>query len=83
LELYVEAGIPAPRVLQLATLGAAKVMKKDQALGSIAPGKLADLILVDGDPAKQISDIRKVRVVIKDGTRYQVAELDQALGVKP
>jgi imidazolonepropionase-like amidohydrolase len=83
LELYSEAGIPAPKVLQIATIGAARVMKKDKELGSIAPGKLADLIVVDGDPSKNVSDIRKVRVVIKDGVRYQVSELDQALGVKP
>ncbi|HYV48481.1 MAG TPA: amidohydrolase family protein [Myxococcaceae bacterium] len=83
LELYEDAGIPAPKVLQIATLGAARVMKKDQELGTIAPGKLADLILVDGDPSKHISDIRKVRTVIKDGTRYVVSELDQALGVRP
>jgi imidazolonepropionase-like amidohydrolase len=83
LELYAEAGIPAPKVLQLATLGAARVMRKDKELGSIAPGKLADLILVEGDPSKSISDIRKVRVVIKDGVRFVVSELDQALGVRP
>ncbi|HVE81710.1 MAG TPA: amidohydrolase family protein [Myxococcales bacterium] len=83
LELYAGAGIPAPRVLQIATLGAARVMKKDKELGSIAPGKLADLILVDGDPSKNVSDIRKVRTVIKDGTRFVVSELDQALGVRP
>lgn len=68
---------------QIATLGAARVMKKDQELGSIAPGKLADLILVDGDPSKHISDLRKVQTVIKDGTRYVVSELDQALSVRP
>ncbi|HEY8211759.1 MAG TPA: amidohydrolase family protein, partial [Myxococcaceae bacterium] len=82
LELYTEAGIPAPKVLQIATLGSARVMKKDKELGSIAPGKLADLILVDGDPSKNMSDIRKVRTVIKDGTRFVVSELDQALGVR-
>jgi imidazolonepropionase-like amidohydrolase len=83
LELYADAGIPAPQVLQIATLGAARVMKKDQELGTIAKGKLADLILVDGDPSQRISDLRRVRTVIKDGTRYVVSELDKALGVRP
>jgi imidazolonepropionase-like amidohydrolase len=83
LVLYVDAGIPAPKVLQLATLGAARVMKRDQELGSVAPGKLADVILVDGDPARQISDIYRVKTVVKDGVVYQVADLDRALGVKP
>ena len=83
LELYASAGIPAPRVLQLATLGAARVVKRDRELGSITPGKLADMILVEGDPAAHIRDIRRVRTVIKDGAIYQVADLDRALGVKP
>jgi imidazolonepropionase-like amidohydrolase len=83
LELYRKAGIPAPKVLQLATLGAARVVKRDSELGSIAPGKLADVILVDGDPAAHISDIRRVRTVVKDGVVFQVADMDRALGVIP
>ncbi len=83
LELYAQAGVPAGKVLQLATLGAARVVKKDSELGSIAPGKLADMILVEGNPVQHISDIRRVRTVIKDGTVYQAADLDHALGVRP
>ena len=83
LELYVKAGIPAPKVLQLATLGAARVMKHDQELGSIAPGKLADLVLVDGDPTTNISDIRKVEMVVKDGVVYKTEDLYKAIGVQP
>lgn len=81
LELYVQAGIAAPAVLQIATLGAARVMKREAQLGSIAVGKLADLILVDGDPTRQIGDIRNVEVVVKDGVRYDAAELLNAAGV--
>ncbi len=83
LELYVEAGIPAPAVLRIATLDAARVMKSDADLGSIATGKLADLILVDGDPTRNISDVRKVRLVVKDGVLYRPDEIDRAIGVKP
>ena len=83
LELYEQAGIPSPKVLQLATLGAARVMKRDQELGSIEAGKLADVILVDGNPATQVGDVRKVRTVVKDGVLYRAAELDRAVGVKP
>jgi len=83
LELYVQAGIPAPKVLQLDTLGAARIMKRDQELGSIASGKLADVILVDGDPSAHISDIRRVTTTVKDGVVYQNSALYQALGVKP
>jgi imidazolonepropionase-like amidohydrolase len=83
LELYQQAGIPAPKVLQLATFGAARVMKRESEVGSIASGHLADVILVDGDPSRSISDIRKVKTVVKDGVVYQTADLDRALGVKP
>jgi imidazolonepropionase-like amidohydrolase len=83
LELYVDSGIPAPEVLRIATLGAARVMKRDQELGSIAPGKLADMILVDGDPASRISDIRRVVLTVKDGVTYDPNAIWRILGVKP
>ena len=83
LELEVEAGIPAPQVLQNATLNAARIMGLDKELGSIAPGKLADVILIDGDPTKNISDIRKTALVVKDGVVYKPAELYTELGVTP
>jgi imidazolonepropionase-like amidohydrolase len=83
LELYVEAGIPAPDVLRIATLGAARVMQRDRELGSIAPGKLADLILVDGDPARNISDIRRTHVVIKGGVLFDPVKLYESVGVAP
>jgi imidazolonepropionase-like amidohydrolase len=82
LELWVRAGIPPAEVLRRATLGAAQVMKHNDTRGSIAPGKLADVILVDGDPATNISDIRKVELVVKDGVIYRSAELYKALGIK-
>lgn len=83
LELYNEAGIPANEVLKLATIGAARIMKRDGELGSIAPGKLADLILVDGNPAERISDIRRVSLVVKDGKIYEPAALYKNIGVRP
>ncbi len=83
LELDVEAGIPASQVLQNATLNAARIMSMDKELGSIAPGKLADLTLVDGNPAADIHDIRKTELVVKDGVLYRSAELYSELGVAP
>jgi len=83
LELDVQLGIPANKVLQDATLNAARIMKLDGDLGSIAPDKLADLTLVDGDPTANISDIRKTALVVKDGVLYKPAELYSALGVAP
>ncbi len=75
LKLYVAAGIPAPEVVSLATLGAARIMGMHHELGSITLGKLADLILVDGDPTANISDIRRVVNVIKDGVLYHPAAI--------
>jgi imidazolonepropionase-like amidohydrolase len=83
LENYVAAGIPAPEALKMATLVPAQVMKHDKDLGTIVPGKLADFILVDGDPTTRISDIRRVILTVKDGVLYETAGLWKALGVKP
>jgi imidazolonepropionase-like amidohydrolase len=83
LELDVQAGIPANKVLQNATLNAARIMKMDGDLGSIAAGKLADVTLVNGDPVANISDIRKTALVMKDGVLYRPEELYSAVGVAP
>lgn len=83
LENYVAAGIPAPEVLKIATLGAARVTKHDKDLGTVAPGKLADFILVDGDPVANIGDIRRVVLTVKDGVVFKTADLWQVVGVKP
>ena len=83
LELEVQAGIPPAQVLQNATLNAARIMSMDNDLGSIAPGKLADMVLVDGDPTTNISDVRKTVVVVKDGIVYKPAELYTELGITP
>jgi imidazolonepropionase-like amidohydrolase len=83
LELYAEAGIPPADVLYLATLGAAQVMKRDAELGTIAAGRLADVVLVDGDPTVRMSDIRRTRLVVKDGVVYEPDRLYAAIGVAP
>ena len=83
LELWVEAGIPAKEVLALATLGAAQVMGKDKELGSIAPGKMADLVIVDGDPVADIKAVRRTETIVTRGRVFKAAEIDQALGIQP
>jgi imidazolonepropionase-like amidohydrolase len=83
LEIDAEAGIPPPEVLRLATLGAARIMGFEHQLGSVRPGKLADLVLIDGDPAARISDVRKAVLTVKDGVVYRPAELYGELGVRP
>ncbi|MCO4821463.1 MAG: amidohydrolase family protein [Flavobacteriaceae bacterium] len=82
LENYVRAGISTKDVLILATLTSAKNAWVDDELGSIEVGKLADLILVDGNPVNNISDIRRVELTIKNGNIYNPKELYQAIGIK-
>jgi imidazolonepropionase-like amidohydrolase len=83
MELWVSAGIPAAKVLQIATSGAARVMKVDGETGSIRVGKQADLVLVDGDPTRSIRDARKCQIVVKGGMVYRSADLYQAASIKP
>lgn len=83
LELEVKAGIPPAKALQIATWNAAKLLKQEKELGSIAPGKKADFVLVDGDPSKNISDIRRCRLVAKNGTLYKSGVVYAAVGIKP
>jgi imidazolonepropionase-like amidohydrolase len=83
LELYVRAGIPAAEVLRMATLTSAQVIGADGERGVIAPGKLADLILVNGDPSAHIADIHKVEVVVKGGKVYDPARIERSLGITP
>ena len=83
LELYVRAGIPAPEVLRMATLTSAEVMGANKERGVIAPGKLADMILVDGDPTKNMRDLDKLTTVIKGGNIYDPAAIEKALGIVP
>jgi hypothetical protein len=83
LELWVRAGVSPSDTLRAATLGSAEVNRRAADLGVVAPGKFADFILVDGDPLKNISDIRRVRTVVKDGAVHDAAALYAAVGVKP
>ncbi len=83
LELYVQAGIPPADVLALATIGAARVMRRDAESGSIAVGKRADLVLVDGDPTRDIAAVRNADAVVCRGVVYDPAELFAAMGMRP
>ena len=65
LELYVQAGMTPIAAIQAATIVSARVMKLEKESGSVEVGKRADLMLVDGDPLKNISDIRRVVSVVK------------------
>jgi hypothetical protein len=83
LELYVKAGIPPAEVLRIATWDAANYTRTLDRAGSITPGKFADLILLEDDPTKDISAIRRINLVMKEGVVYFPAELHGATGIKP
>src|ERR1700686_1974197 len=83
LELEVQAGIPPAKSLQIATYNAARLLKQDKELGSIAEGKKADFLLVEGNPVEHISDIRRCRLVMKNGTLYDSGNLYAAVGIQP
>ena len=72
------AGIPNASVLKAATINGARALKVDDQLGSIEPGKLADLVIVQGNPLQDIKAAREVRMVIKDGVAYDPEELLQS-----
>jgi len=81
LELYVRAGIPAGEVLRMATLTPALVMGINKDRGVIAAGKLADMVIIDGDPTQNIRDINNIKTVIKGGQVYDPAAIEKALGI--
>ncbi|WP_083749123.1 amidohydrolase family protein [Pelomonas sp. KK5] len=83
LELYSQAGIPNAEVLRMATLVPARLLGAEFDRGVIAPGKRADMILVDGDPLARMSDIRRIWRTIKGGRIIDPAALEQSLGIAP
>ncbi len=80
LELYVEGGMTPAEALATATIAAARNVHADKRTGSIAVGKEADLLLVEGDPEKAIGDLRHVVVVVLDGALLDGDALRQEAG---
>lgn len=74
-ELLVEAGFSPLEAIRIATLNGARYLGRDKQVGSLAPGKQADLIVVRGDPSQNIKDIENVETVFKDGIGYDPAKL--------
>ncbi|MGV7208195.1 amidohydrolase family protein [Oxalobacteraceae bacterium A2-2] len=83
LALLVKAGLTPVQALQVATRNGARYTRTSHERGSIAPGKLADLVLVDGDPTRNIEDVRKVAAVITRGYLIYPREVDAELGIAP
>jgi len=80
LELYVDAGFTPAEAIEAATLDAARVVGAERYTGSIAPGKVADLDLVEGDPSKRIGDLRNTRLVMLGGRLMDADALRAAAG---
>jgi imidazolonepropionase-like amidohydrolase len=83
IELYVQAGFTPMEAIQAATIAPARVMGLDKEVGTVEPGKRADVILLDGNPLESIHNIRNVKYVIADGKMYDCAELWRSVGFKP
>jgi len=79
IELLVEAGFSPEQAVRVATLNGATYLGLQARIGSIAPGKDADLLVVKGDPSRTITDIQNVELVFKDGIGYDPGALLQSV----
>jgi imidazolonepropionase-like amidohydrolase len=79
LELLVQGGFTPLEAIRIATLNGAKFLGLEGSIGSISVGKQADLVVIDGNPATQIRDVRKVKIVFKDGVGYDPAKLLESI----
>ncbi|HEY3949506.1 amidohydrolase family protein [Phenylobacterium sp.] len=75
IELLVEAGFRPEEAVKIATLNGATYLGLADRIGTVAPGKDADLVVVKGDPSKTITDVENVEIVFKDGVGYDPAKL--------
>jgi hypothetical protein len=77
-ELLIEAGFTPVEAIRIMTLNGATVLGEDKRLGSVTEGKLADLVVIKGDPIARPAEIRNVVTVFKDGVGYDSAKLIEA-----
>jgi imidazolonepropionase-like amidohydrolase len=77
-ELLIEAGFTPVEAIRIMTLNGATILGEDKRLGSITAGKLADLVVIKGDPVARPAEIRNVAMVFKDGVGYDPAKLIEA-----
>jgi len=75
IELLVEAGLTPLEAIQVATLNGAKYLEVEDTLGTVEVGKVADLVVIAGDPSAKIKNIQRVEIVFKDGIGYDSKKL--------
>ncbi len=75
IELLVEAGFTCPQAVQISTANGARFLGELDRIGTVTAGKEADLVVIDGNPAAHIAEIRNVKLVFKDGVGYDPAKL--------
>jgi imidazolonepropionase-like amidohydrolase len=80
LEIYVEAGMTPAEALATATLAPAQLVGQDKRTGSIRIGKVADLVLVEGDPSRRINDLRQTRIIMLGGKLLEADALRNSAG---
>ena len=78
-ELLVQAGFTPEEAIRIATLNGATFLGEDSRIGTLATGKQADIVIVRGNPAANIRDIRNVQLVFKDGVGYDPAKLIESV----
>lgn len=78
-ELLVEAGFTPVEAIHIASANGAEFLGESNRIGRLAPGMAADLVVIHGDPAKNIADIEKVETVFKDGVGYDSAKLIESV----
>ena len=83
MELLQAAGVPAARIVTIATLNGARHLGKEKELGSIEPGKLADMVLLSADPTLDINNAKRIVWVMKDGKLVDEDRLPLAGGQRP
>ena len=83
LALYARAGVPNAAILKMATLGAARTLGVDRETGSIERGKVADLVVLDGDPLARMDDIGRVVSTLRGSVVYDSAALYRSVSVEP
>jgi hypothetical protein len=83
LELYTQIGMTAAEALRVDTFDCDQYLRRDQSFGSLERGKHADFFLTVGDPTKNISAVREIRMVVKDGVIYYPEEIYRAMGIRP